>query len=183
MRNSRPLVIMAEVAIMSALAIVLDFFSFKVWAQGGSVSLIMLPIFVVAFRRGLKYGLLTGLIVGLLNMLIQPSIYHPVQAIVDYPIAFLGVGLAGIFYFNSERVKNNPIPYLIIGVLIGSLWRFLAHFYAGIVWFGVYAPEGTPVPWYSFTYNMTYMGPAFLLCLVVLLLLYKANRRILNPNA
>jgi hypothetical protein len=44
----------------AALAYLLDFVAFKVWAQGGSVSLSMLPVFLIAYRWGLKGGLLTG---------------------------------------------------------------------------------------------------------------------------
>ncbi|WP_257009862.1 energy-coupled thiamine transporter ThiT [Evansella halocellulosilytica] len=181
MKNRRKrMTIMAEVAIMAALAFILDFFSFKIWAQGGSVSLTMLPIFVMAFRRGLIASLATGLIVGLLNMMYNPYIVHWLQGLIDYPIAFLVVGFAGLFYFNKGVSNSRKIISITVGVFVGSLLRYLAHFTAGVVWFGEFAPEGTPVLVYSFTYNLTYMGPAFILCLIVVLLLNKSSDRILH---
>ena len=182
MQNKR-LVIMSEIAIMAALAFILDFFSFKIWAQGGSISIAMLPVFLIAFRRGLKAGLVTGLIFGLLNMMYNPYIVHWLQGLLDYPIAFLVLGFAGLFAFNSNTSKKKKIVYLVAGVFIGSLLRYLAHFTAGVVWFGEFAPEGTPVVVYSAVYNLTYMGPAFVLCALVLVLLANANKRMIHPYA
>nr|WP_238544881.1 energy-coupled thiamine transporter ThiT [Geomicrobium sp. JCM 19039] len=49
--------IMVETALMVALALILDRIEFAgPWVMGGSISLVMLPIFVMAFRRGLKVG-------------------------------------------------------------------------------------------------------------------------------
>lgn len=59
---------MTEVAMMTALGIILDYlagvFSIKLWPNGGSISIAMIPILLMGFRYGLKGGLLTGFLVG-----------------------------------------------------------------------------------------------------------------------
>lgn len=181
------LIMIIEVAIFTALAIVLDnipFLKFKIWANGGSVSLSMIPVFIVAFRWGLLGGLLSGFLFGILKLIFGPTVFEFRQALVDYTIAFTGLGLAGIFATKiKDAITNNKnvmvFGYITLGTLIGSLVRFLAHFYGGIVFFGHYAPEGQPVWLYSLLYNGSYMLPSFIICSIGIYLLFKANQRVL----
>ena len=59
--------ILAEVAIFSAIALVFDKLPLFTMPQGGSVSLVMLPILLLALRHGFGVGILTGGIVGLFS--------------------------------------------------------------------------------------------------------------------
>lgn len=183
---------LVEVAIFTALAYLLDVLSGviigQLWPQGGSVSIQMVPVFLMAYRWGLKGGLLTGFLLGLLQVILGWSkIYHPVQGFVDYFVAFTVVGVAGIFARQVKQSLNNNnkfawISYTLVGVLIGCTLRFLAHFYTGIVFFGAYAPEGQPVALYSLVYNSTYMVPSFILCAITVVLVIAAapNRMVLK---
>ncbi|SER62445.1 energy-coupled thiamine transporter ThiT [Salipaludibacillus aurantiacus] len=182
MNNSRSTLIMAEVAMMAALAVILDLLTFlRFWPQGGSVSLAMLPILVMAFRRGIRPGVATGLIFGIINMIYNPFIVHWLQALLDYPVAFAVIGLAGLFTIKGKASGPKVVISLILGVTAGVALRFLAHFTAGVVWFGEFAPEGTPVAVYAFTYNISYLLPSMIVCLIVLILLNIGSRRILQP--
>ncbi|MDT8860924.1 energy-coupled thiamine transporter ThiT [Alkalihalobacillus sp. MEB130] len=166
------LLTMMEVAVMTGLAVVLSNVKFgALWAMGGSISLIMVPIFVIAFRRGWKMGVLTGLLVGLLNLLIGGYVVHPVQLILDYPLAYLVLGLASILVLKKGAVPS--ITAIVIGLLFATTLRFLSHFASGVIWFGEYAPEGMNVSLYSALYNLSYLVPEMLLTLGVLLLLAK----------
>lgn len=142
----------------------------------------MVPIFIIAFRRGVKVGVITGLIFGLINMIYNPYIVHWLQALLDYPIAFAVVGLAGVFALKPEQSKAYKVAVIILGLLLGAGLRFLAHFTAGVVWFGEFAPEGTPVPLYSFTYNMSYMLPTYIVCVVIVIMLAFASKKIIHPS-
>lgn len=182
------LLLMIEIAIFTALALVLDiipFLNFKVgWANGGSISLAMIPIFIVAFRWGLVGGSLSGLLFGILKILFGATILHLFQGFMDYALAFTVLGVAGIF---STKVKNafkqnnslKAFIYITIGVFLGTGLRFLAHFYGGIVFFGEYAPEGQPAWLYSLVYNGGYMFPSFLICAIGIYLLFQAHPRTL----
>ncbi|KHF41350.1 energy-coupled thiamine transporter ThiT [Halalkalibacter okhensis] len=166
------LLTMIEVAVMTGLAIVLSNVKFgALWAMGGSISLIMVPIFIIAFRRGWKMGVITGLLVGLLNLIIGGYVVHPVQLVLDYPLAYLVLGLASVFMLKKGSV---PSPLAIVfGLLFATTLRFFSHFASGVIWFGEYAPDGISVGLYSFYYNISYLIPEMLLTLAVLLLLSK----------
>ena len=99
-------------AVFSALAYLLDFvsgiLSLKIWPQGGSISIAMVPIFLMAYRWGIKGGMLTGFLLGLLQFILGFSqIYTLLQGIIDYFVAFSVVGLAGIFATPSEKFLNK----------------------------------------------------------------------------
>ncbi|MCL2694692.1 MAG: energy-coupled thiamine transporter ThiT [Clostridiales bacterium] len=143
-------------AMCMALAFVLSYIKLFSMPMGGSITLAsMLPIFLYANRFGLRNGLLCGLAYGLLQFIQKPEIYHPLQILLDYPLAFAALGLAG-------SVKN-----LQLGVLFGGVGRFFFHFLSGAVFFATFAPESMSPWWYAFLYNGSYMGAEILLCLVL----------------
>ncbi|WP_082234392.1 energy-coupled thiamine transporter ThiT [Halobacillus massiliensis] len=190
MRN-KGVLFLVEIAIFSALAILLDilpFLSFKLWAQGGSVSFAMVPVFIMAFRWGLKGGVMTGLLLGFYQILTGAYILTAVQAFLDYIVAFGVIGLAGIFakpVWEAAKTRNlkRMITWMVAGAFVGSLLRFLGHFIAGIVFYGEFAPPGQPVWIYSLVYNGGYMLPAFVLSSIVIGLLFYKRPSLLTQNA
>ncbi|SET27789.1 thiamine transporter [Oceanobacillus limi] len=185
--SSKKTLFLVEVSIFTALAFLLDiipFLSFKVWPNGGSVSFAMIPVFIVAFRWGLKGGLLSGLLWGLLQLTVNPSIIHPLQGFIEYGFAFTVLGLAGIFAKPVQQSMRDGefakrFLYIMLGVFIGSVLRFLAHFYAGIVFWDHFAPENQEVWIYSLVYNGSYMLPSFILCTIVVFFLFIKQPRTL----
>lgn len=175
---------LVEIAVFSALAYLLDLFSgflfSRIWPQGGSVSIAMVPVFLMAFRWGVKGGVLTGFLLGLLQFILGMSqIFHPVQGILDYLIAFSVLGIAGIFASQiKEGLQNGNrktwIALVIAGSFIGSALRFTAHFVAGWVFFGTWAPPGQPAWLYSFLYNGTYMLPSMIISTMIVFLVISA---------
>ncbi|NKE05604.1 MULTISPECIES: energy-coupled thiamine transporter ThiT [Mesobacillus] len=171
---------LVEIAVFSALAYLLDLFSgflfSRIWPQGGSVSIAMVPVFLMAFRWGIKGGAITGLLLGLLQFILGFSqIYHPVQGFIDYLVAFTVLGIAGIFARQiKDSIQNADkkkwIGFIIAGTFIGSLLRFIAHFFSGWIFFGVWAPEGQPAWLYSIIYNGTYMIPSMILSAIIIIL-------------
>jgi thiamine transporter len=184
--NRERILFLVEVAIFTALALLLDILplSFKIWAQGGSISFAMIPVFIVAFRWGLKGGLLSGFLWGILQLATGTAyILTPVQALIDYLLAFTSIGTAGIFApVIQKSVKAGETKkylfYITAGVFIGSLFRFIAHYVAGIAFFES-AVEGQPVWIYSFIYNASYMVPAFVLSVIVVFLLFHKQPKVL----
>lgn len=172
---------MTDTALMTAVAVILSFLKFEApWAYGGSVSLAMLPIVLMAFRHGLKGGLLTGLLYGVVDFLVDPYFIHPVQMLLDYPVAFTLVGFAGLMKLGPNDSKRRQGTVLVIGTLIGCTLRFLAHVVSAMVWFGQFAPEGTPVWLYALGYNASYLVPCFIVTAVVLVLLAVDTPRLLR---
>ncbi|MDN3450835.1 energy-coupled thiamine transporter ThiT [Planococcus sp. APC 3906] len=187
MRNLR-VILMVEIAIFGALGFVLDFIAFKM-PQGGSVSLVMIPIVLMAFRRGVLAGVLTGVLVGLLQIVTGTVSVTPLsfgyvvlQVILDYLAAYGVVGLAGIMrgkYLNAKR-PAQMVSAIVAGVLIGSLLRYLMHVVTGILFFGMFAEGNVLV--YSAVYNATYMIPVFLLAAFVCSALFAAAPKLVHAN-
>ncbi len=171
---------LTEIALFAALGVILDFLSGlvsgAVWLFGGSISLGVIPIFIISFRRGMRAGLMTGLIVGTLQLIIgDPFIVHPVQFILDYPLAYTVIGLAGVM---SKELSEKRI---IFGVFVGMSSRFIMHFISGIVFFKAYA-EDQPVVIYSFVYNLTYLLPTLILSVLLILAIYESNSEIFETD-
>jgi thiamine transporter len=164
--------IMVEVSLLVAAAVLLSFLKLFQMPQGGSVSLEMLPIFILAFRHGGKIGILGGALLGVVKLLISPYIIHPIQLLLDYPVPFMMLGVAGFGILRKHRE---------LGVAVGSLLRCITHVVAGVVFFAEYAPEGTPALVYSLGYNASYLIPEAILVAVVILLLRK-RREIFEPQ-
>lgn len=184
--QSKRTLFLIEIAIFTAFAYVLDmipFLSFKIWAQGGSVSFAMIPIFIVAFRWGLKGGLLSGFLYAVLQMTIgTPWIMHWAQALLDYPIAFTVLGFAGAFAPLVQRALKNKdtkrfIGMITLGVLVGVGLRFIAHFLAGIIFFESLI-EGMGDWMFSLVYNGSYLLPSFIINVIAVSLLFKARPRL-----
>jgi thiamine transporter len=144
-----------------ALATVLSNIKIFEMPQGGSVTLgSMVPILWLALRRGPRVGIFAATVYGVVQFALGPYIVHPAQVILDYPLAFGLLGVAGFF-------QKRPL----VGVALASLGRFGAHFVSGILfWSVIYAPEMNPVV-YSAVYNGGYMLVEFVISIYVIYLL------------
>ncbi len=175
-----------EVAILGAISFVLDKIGFSM-PQGGSITLSMLPIIVMAFRWGIAGGMLTGFVSGLLQLLMGGYVFNAIQAALDYFVAYTFVGLAAVtlgwlLHSKAAGKKGSMVTAIVVGTVIGGLLRYLIHFIGGIVFFGSYAPEGQPVWLYSLVYNGSYMIPAILVTAVITSLLFTSAPRLLQRN-
>lgn len=133
--------------------------------QGGEITLgAMIPVILFSLRRGPKLGILSGIMLGLIVLITEPFIYHPLQGLLDYPLAFGALGLAGLF---------RKYPILGVGIAIGG--RFLAHFLSGIIFFASYAPEGLSPVLYSAIYNGSFLGIEFIISGIIIFILIKKN--------
>jgi len=161
--------IMTEIGMAVALSAIFNFLPLWKMAQGGSVSLEMLPILIIALRWGVGPGLMAGALYGLLQLVLGAYIVHPVQLVLDYPLPYALVGLAGIFSSKIDLKKKMPTyGWLLLAVFLGGLARFFSHFLSGAIFFAQYAPEGQN-PWiYSAIYNITYLIPALLLSYIII---------------
>lgn len=179
--DRRRLLTLLEMAMMAALALVFSMIKLFEMPQGGSVSLVMVPIALIAVRRGLWAGIVTGLAVGVLQLFFGSTVVHPVQLLLDYPLAFGALGLSGLVRLRGMGSQRKRVLMLWGGLLAGVLGRFVCHFVSGIIWFGDYAPEGTPVAVYSFVYNITYLLPEMIIAGIVLTVVLTSASSLLFP--
>ncbi|HEM5299770.1 TPA: energy-coupled thiamine transporter ThiT [Streptococcus suis] len=175
--STSKLPILAEVAIFSAIALVFDKFPLFTMPQGGSISLVMLPILLLALRHGLGVGILTGGIVGTIQLFYGGYFLNIFQVFLDYALSYAGIGLAGLVAHTLSKQKNLKNATLIITLtsFLGGSIRLVATFLSGIIFYADYAPTGTPVWLYSFTYNISYILPSTAIASILLILLYRAR--------
>jgi thiamine transporter len=102
-----------------------------------------------------------GAVAGLLQLILGGYVVHPLQALLDYPLAFGVLGLAAL----------TPRP-LWLGLTLGTFLRLVCHVLSGVVFFASYAPEGTNVWLYSTVYNGSYMLPNLGLSIILTYILW-----------
>ena len=162
----------AEAGIIIALAFVLSMIKIFHLPMGGSVTAgSMIPILLLALRRGYKLGVIAAVLYGILQLIEGPYIVHPAQVLLDYPLAFGALGLAGLFSAGAE----NKNIYALLGVTVGVAGRFVCHLLSGAIFFSEYAPEGMNPWFYSALYNGSYLLPELIISCVLIYLLIKAG--------
>ncbi len=164
--------IMTESAILLAIATVLSIIVLLSLPYGGSVTLAsMVPIMIISYRHGLKIGLLSSFVFAVIQQLLglktlsYVTTWQSILAVIllDYIIAYLVIGLAGIF---RKTIKNQAMS-LVFGGLFVCVLRYICHVISGAtVWAGISIPTlGATI--YSLSYNATYMIPETIVSLVV----------------
>ena len=155
-------------ALCMAMSFVLSYIKLYSMPLGGSVTLAsMLPLLWYSNKFGVRNGLIAGAAYGLLQLIQKPEIYHWVQVLLDYPLAFMMLGLAG-------SVKN-----LQLGSILGVAGRWICHIISGAVFFGEWMPEGWSNAWvYSAAYNGAYLLVDLIICIVLSFVLAKVLDRI-----
>lgn len=165
---------MTEIAALLAIAVVFELVAMFLpkMPQGGSFSLSMLPIFILALRQGPKVGILAGVIYGLLDLMLNGFVlWHPMSFFLDYVLAFGLIGVSGFIF----KINKNSLTLFITGIILGSALRFFSHWLAGVLLFSQYLIEDypdLPIGLGSVIYNATYMLPSMIVTLVVGTILY-----------
>lgn len=155
---------MVECALLVAIGTVLSLFSVVNMPYGGSITVAsMLPVVLISYRHGLGWGLGSGFVYAIvqqllgLNNLTYFTTWQSVVAVIflDYIIAFVAVGLGGVF----RRTVRQQSLSLVCGSVLVCLIRYLCHVVSGAtVWAGLSIPTEAALL-YSFGYNATYMIP------------------------
>lgn len=148
-------------AVAVTLAVVVSFFKVE-FPFGGSITLFrMFFICLIGYLYGPKVGFLTGVAYGFLDLMLEPYIVHPVQLLLDYPIAFGCLGLSGVF----AKSKFG----LVKGYVFGVFGRYLCHAISGLIFFSIYAGSQNPII-YTAVYNASYILPEAIMTVVLLLI-------------
>ncbi len=185
---------LVECALMIALATVLGFIPLYELPHGGSITLVsMLPVLLVSYRHGTRWGVFTAFVHSLIQLLLglkNLSYCQTFGAIVgcvllDYILAFTVLGLAGLI---GSPFKNRYVS-VGAGSFITCFARYICSFLSGyVVWkdyeyafswmmeFGwgqrIASLGENALCWlYSAVYNATYMLPETVLTVVVAVVL------------
>lgn len=164
---------MVEMALLVSLAIVLDLDGLKIslGANGGSIGFTMLPLFILAYRHGFIKSLIgVGVVYGVVTNLLDGwgFIYYPF----DYFVAYgCSISVASLFIKYILRKKDSKTSYLVnygfltLSVLVAGVIRVIGHTISSMVFYE-YTLDA------ALAYNIPYVGPSILICLIVLYMLY-----------
>lgn len=172
---------MVLMAMMVALAFVLSIIMKEIpilrMPNGGSVSLAMLPIFILAYMLGPVYGVIGGFAYSVVNFFFDGYAFHWVSLVFDYFVAFSCLGLCGFFKKWVFR-GNGWIHYglFILGMILTSTIRFFSHTIAGYIAY-------QPITFLeSCVYNAPYLYASLGLCIAVGVLIYPTLSRFVQKK-
>ena len=147
---------LTESAMLLAIAIVLEVIS-KLFIPelpfGGQITIVsMLPVVLISYRHGMKWGFVAAFTYALLEMAIGmktvsaaflPGYFGDgtmifkalLMCLLDYLLAYTMLGLGGLF---RNRIKK-PGAGLLCGSLVALSARFLCHILSGYILFAGWA--------------------------------------------
>ena len=124
-------------AVAVALSFALSYARLFKLPQGGSVTFAsLLPLMIYCMMFGTRRGLLVCLIYGTLQSLQDPYIIHPMQFLLDYPLAFGLIGVSGIFV--EKNLFKNKIVGFVLGAVLAVGLRYACHVCSGVFAFADY---------------------------------------------
>ena len=176
--------ILVEGALMIALSTVLSMIQIPLMPHGGSITLFsMVPILVMSYRHGAKWGIMTAfvnsliqLVQGLGNLAYCQTLTAQVGCVLlDYLLAFTVLGFACLI---AKPFRNRTVG-VGVSAFVVCLLRFLCSFLSGVLVWGN-LNEGLSAWTYSLVYNASYMLPETLLTVVAAVLLIKVAPQIFD---
>lgn len=147
---------LTESAMLIALAVVLELAGRTVIPPmpfGGQLTLCaMLPIVLISYRHGVKWGLTAGFGYSLVQMALgadvvtaafQPGYFGDgtqifralIMCLMDYVLAYTLLGLGGCF---RDKIRSSGIS-LMCGALVAMACRYLSHIFSGYILFSGWA--------------------------------------------
>lgn len=145
-----------ESAMLLAVAIVLELVSKAFIPEmpfGGQVTLVsMLPVVLISYRHGVRWGLVAGVCYAMLEMALgartvaaafQPDYFGDgvmivnalLMCLLDYVLAFTAIGLGGVFRNKIQK----PGVALACGSIVALGARYVAHILSGYILFSGWA--------------------------------------------
>ena len=147
---------LTESAMLLSVAIVLELVSKMIIPEmpfGGQITMVsMLPVVLISYRHGVRWGLTAGFGYALIEMAIgtktvaaafQPGYFGDgtmvgravTMCLMDYILAYTALGLGGCF---RSRIKHSGLA-LMCGSLVATFARYCAHITSGYVLFAGWA--------------------------------------------
>lgn len=187
---------LTETAVFIALAVALSMVKIFKLPLGGSVTLVsMLPICILSFRYGVKWGFFSSFIYSLFQLMLGITTdgllgwgLTPLMLVgcilFDYIIAFSVLGIAGVF-------KKKGEAGLYAGLTLAFILRFMSHVVSGYFIFAyldqweIFGSTFANAPLlYSVCYNGTYILPELIITIavVVVLMRFTAVKKLIFSN-
>jgi thiamine transporter len=151
---------MVHSGVASALGAILSLIIVYRMPQGGSICLgAFVPVWVIAFRYGVRAGMLCGGVLGIINFLQNPSAIHPLQPVIDYFIAWACLGFAGFF----------P-QHMVFGAVLSGLCQICCYIISGALFFAATlgATDTLSAFYLSAVYNLSFGIPNLIVAVSIM---------------
>ena len=140
-----------KTAVLLAIATVLSVIKMIELPFGGTITpASMMPVVIIAFMYGTRWGIFSALVYSILQMLtgmnIVSAMFMPGEAqmvlwqaicvcFIDYVLAFTALGLGGVF---KNKFKND-VTAITLGTLVATFGRYVMHIVSGYIFYGAWA--------------------------------------------
>ncbi len=162
-----------EDGLLIAFAFVLNMFKIPIGPTGGSFNFQMLPLFIIALRRGPLHGLIAGgLIYGILTCATDG--YGFVTYPFDYFIGFGSAAIFGLFkniIFGDKTSFIEGELFILLAGTISTLIRFIGSCVSSMLIYGLSFVG-------ALSYNAVYIPLSGLFAVIAIMLLYKPLKTI-----
>ncbi len=149
---------LTESAMLLAVAVVLELVSKMFIPEqpfGGQITIVsMLPVVLISYRHGVKWGLVSGVCYALIEMVIGmktvagaflPGTFGDgvmlfnalLMCLLDYLVAFTVLGIGGCF---RDRIENPGLA-LSLGSIVALSARYLSHIVSGYILYAAWAED------------------------------------------
>ena len=157
LRSERLTTSAVMLALATALAMVCGIIPFLNLPFGGGYTIAsMLPIVVVSYMYGIKWGFFTASVYSVIQIVMDlylgkgstiMALFTPNSddfmgygvavaiLVIDYLIAYTLLGIGGIF---RSRIKNKTLA-LVLGTVLALSLRYVAHIISGYIFYGAWA--------------------------------------------
>lgn len=166
---------MCQLAMFMAITLILSYVNEIIPSlpQGGTISVDVIAIMLCGYLMGAGYGVICGIGVSILQFVLGLATYYgPWSVLLDYVLPLAVCGLTPLM--KTQKIGNLPICW---GIVFVMFLKYLSHFASGAFLFASYAPEGMNPIVYSLGYNILYVAPTLILCMIVVPLLYPRLKR------
>lgn len=138
-------------ALATVIAFVCGLIPFLNFPFGGGITIAsMLPIVLISYMYGIRWGFLTGFAYSVIQMLLGhgtiAGLFTPdgdsymgirnaiLICLIDYILAYTVLGLGGLFRHGKSKAKA-----LALGSIVALLARYICHVVSGAIFYGAWA--------------------------------------------
>ena len=174
---------LTDTAILIALGTVLSLFKIDLPFGGGVTICSMLPLVIISFRYGWKWGGLAGFVYSVIQLMLGlDNVQYASSAVMaagivllDYILPYTVIGFASLFGGKPTNTRKA----LVLGIVVSFVLRLVCHIVTGAWIWGEWMPEefmnmAMTSPWiYSILYNGWYMLAEIVLTVIVAMAIYQ----------
>ena len=175
MTNKSRIKRITECGVLMALALALSLLKIFKMPSGGSVSLGILPLTLIAARYGFKTSLICGITFGFLLVANGSTIVHPLQFVLDYPLAYGCISLAALMKWETGLKAATATT-------MANIVKLQFHVIAGAIFFAPNKENIKEALIFSYGYNCGHLIPETIICAIIVWYIASKHRNLCSQQ-